>query len=85
MELICCTQLYIESLVPALLECLRALSTPQTLIVIAIYDRSLRVSTKFWELLPAARLAVRKVPEEAYGSQAQADGIGIFILTKLED
>ena len=78
-------QLYIESLVPALLGCLRALSTPQTLILIAIYDRSLRVSTRFWELLPAARLAARKVPEAAYGSPTQADGIGIFVLTKLED
>lgn len=73
-------QLYAEELVDPLLETLLRFSTPQSLVAIAIYVRSERTSARFWERLPHFFPKHAKVPEESFGSPAQPDSIGIFVL-----
>lgn len=73
-------QLYAEELVEPLLATLQRFSTQQSLVAIAIYNRSDRTSAYFWERLPDYFSSYKKVPEESFASPAQPDNIGIFIL-----
>ena len=73
-------QLYAEELVEPLLATLQRFSTQQSLVAIAIYNRSDRTSAYFWARLPSYFSSYEKVPEERFASPTQPDNIGIFIL-----
>jgi hypothetical protein len=73
-------QLYAEELVDPLLATLQRFSMQQSLVVIAIYNRSERTSALFWERLPHYFSSSEKVPEQRFGSPTQPDNIGVFIL-----
>ncbi len=74
------TQLYAEELVDPLLDTLKRLSTPESLVAIAIYVRSERTSARFWQRLPRYFSSYEKVPEAHFGSPPQADNVGVFVL-----
>lgn len=74
--------LYADELVDPLLATLVRLSTPKSLVAMAVYNRSERTSARFWERLPHYFSSYEKVPEKRFGSPPQPSHVGIFLLRR---
>lgn len=62
---------------PQLLQTLRALATPTTLILLA-YEKRSREDLKFFQALRTAGFEYTKVPDSKLDPNWQSDDIGIF-------
>lgn len=75
-------QVYIVELMAPLLQCMYSLSTTDTLVLLAYYERSRSASEAFWTLLPQF-FRYEKIPEETFDMVPQPAEVGIFKLQKL--
>ena len=75
--------MYITELMEPLLTCMHGLTSRDSLILLAYYERSATAGRAFWDLLPRY-FACKKVPEAEYGVREQPDDVGVFVLRRLD-
>lgn len=76
-------QVYIAELMEDLLQCMHDLSSQQTLVLFAYYERSAVAGKAFWDLLPEY-FCCQKIPESTYGARPHPDNLGIFELRHIQ-
>ena len=75
-------QVYIADLMKPLLQCMQQLSSRDTIVLLAYYERSATAARVFWDLLPAY-FSCTKIPESSFGARLQSNDVGLFKLQKL--
>ena len=76
-------QVYVPEAMQSLLDCIHAVSSPSSTILLAYYKRFAEAGEQFWKLLPEY-FDFEKIPERTFGAKPQPETLGIFSLKRRE-